>query len=195
MTNRTDNFNRAGPAILGSTPSDSGGTWAGNGTWTIFSNTATKSATPATSEVAYLESSVADVDVVATMTATGNAGLVARLSDTSNYIYARCADFNVIIYKVVAGTFTQLGSTYSGITAVSDVWTLSVSGNDLILKQNGTARVTTSDAHNNTATKHGFGAFGIDSGWDDFSISETGGGFAQLPGRRVKQAVNRASTY
>lgn len=178
MTNRTDNFNRANGNLSGSTPSDGGGVWAVSGTWQVLTNAANKSATAATVEAAWLESSVANVEVTATMKAVANCGLVARVTDSLNYIYAQTADFNLKMWKVEAGVLTQLGATDTSTTAINDVFVLRASGNDLILKQNGVARVTTTSAFNNTATKHGLSATGLDASWDDLSITEISTGIA-----------------
>lgn len=195
MTNRADNFNRSDRSLSGDTPSDGLGAWTITGTWTILGNNAYKSATFNTHQPMWLEASVANVEVQATNATLGNGGLVCRLSDSSNFIYARVNAANNIIYKVVAGAFTQLGSTYTGSGSANDVWLLSAdSSNNLLLKQNGTTRVTTSDSFNSSATKHGINDFSTAARWDDFSITEiVGAAVSQKLVFFSRQAVNRAA--
>jgi len=187
MTNRVDTFDRANGALIGSTPSDGGGVWSGNGTWNISSNCGLKSADFNTLQFAWLESSAANVDVSATINVDGNCGLAARVTDANNCIYGRVCLNNCIVYKWEAGTATQLGSTYVGTPTAGDVWVLSVSGDNIVLKQNGTARVTTTSSFNNTATKHGLGDFNITGSWTTFSITEitASGGLPNIAGKQM----------
>src|SRR5438552_14788054 len=119
MTNRTDNFNRADSTTALGTPSDGGSDWiAINGTWGISSNQGYKVATDANSQRAVLESSVSNVDVQATLAGnatSGGGGLVCRLADVNNLIVAAIGANNLVanIFKIVAGSATQLGSTYT----------------------------------------------------------------------------------
>lgn len=175
MTDRTDNFNRADAGVLG-TPSDAGSDWATNFSWSILSNAARG---PAQGDwaPAFLESSVTAVEVQATLTVLAdgaNAGLCGRRADDSNYILLAVvpgASGTIKLYKNIATTFTQLGSTYTGSVVTTDVFKLRMdSANLLTCYQNGVSRVSATDAAGSANTKHGMVAFDACS-WDDFSIT------------------------
>lgn len=122
---------------------------------------------------AVLESSLADVDVQATFVSSiSDSGLCARATDDSNYILAAVSATTLRAFKRDAGSFTQLGSTYTGTISSGDVIKLRVSGDNIIISQNGTDRVTTTSAFNNTATKHGLRSNDTDTTvFDDFTIT------------------------
>jgi len=182
LANRADNFNRADTSgnNIG-TPSDGGSAWINtlSGSWDIGSNQAKE--TSGTGQViCVLEASTALATVQATATNLGsNAGLVLCVSDDNNYIVGVFAPgFSMAVYKRVAGSFTQLGSTYGGSISNGDVFALERDASDNIaFKQNGVSRVTATDSFNNTATKHGLRANSDTSvRFDDFSITDNSGG-------------------
>lgn len=193
MTDRTDNFNRASVNLSGNTPSDGGSAWVVHaGTWSVtVSNTVNKTATFNANETCSLESSVSDVDVQATYSILGNGGPCARLADNNNFLVVIVTATNAIMYKRVAGTFTQLGTTYGGTTAVNDVWKLTPNGTSLTARQNGTSRITATDGAGQTNTKHGLYAFSTTGDWDDFSITGLGAttGTRPLVGRGPGMAL------
>jgi hypothetical protein len=191
MTNRTDDFNRADSSSALGTPSDAGSAWVAlAGTWGIVSNAAYKVANAATYEAATLESSVSDVDVEVTLTQIGAAaagGLVARATDNSNYIMTQhdAGGGNIYLFKRVAGSFTQLGSTYSGGIIPGDVLKLTCNGSSLTVYKNGVSIITATDSAGSTNTKHGL--FSHTAGttdsprFDTFSITGLGGGGGAAP--------------
>lgn len=173
MSNRADTFDRADGAI--GTPSDGGSAWVViAGAWNVISNRAGMSNLTSLA-CAVLESSVSNVEVQATIPVLGSTPrLVARLADANNFLLAYTnAGTTMQIYKRVAGTLTQLGSTYSGTVSAGDVLKFRVNGNDLIFYQNGVARVTTSDGAGASNTQHGIGSHqDTTCRFDDFSITE-----------------------
>lgn len=174
--NRSDTFDRADTSSAIGTPSDAGSAWSQiSGTWGIASNLAYESSTQ-TQAICVLESSEANGDVQATASVISNCGIVARVSDDSNYILMEVQVNQVRVFKKVAGSFTQLGSTYSGTVSNGDVLKLSVDGsNNIIAHTNGTARVTTSDSHNSTATQHGIRShLDTSNRLNDFSFTGAG---------------------
>jgi hypothetical protein len=184
LTNRTDNFNRADSAVSLGTPSDSGSAWVvPTASFGISSNQGYKANTASTHEVAYLESSVADVDVEVTLTAIGASaagGVCARFADDSNYLHAQCGTGGtpVYLFKRVAGSFTQLGSTYGGTLVANDVMKLTCNGSSLTVYINGVSRITATDSAGSTNTKHGLYAYSANTDsplFDTFSITAAGG--------------------
>lgn len=181
-TDRTDNFNRADGAI--GTPSDGGSAWSvQNGAWNVLSNTAYETLTT-TFAIAVLESSVSNVEVEVTLSAVGpGPALVARFADTSNYILASYDQPTTAVYlwKNVAGSFTQFGSSTITLSA-NDVLKLRVDSSNLItLYVNGVSKVSVTDSAGSTNTKHGIYAYQDDtSRFENFSITEIVAGSATV---------------
>lgn len=181
MTSRSDNFTRADSSSSIGTPSDAGSAWVvtAGSTWGITTNRGYKVSAAGSFDVAYLEASTTSADAQATFVTLGNSGLVVRFKNDNNFIMGQITAGNAYIWKRVAGTFTQIGSTYTGSTPNGDTWKLSVNGsNNLVLSQNGTSRVTGTDAFNSTQTKHGLMQYDATGVFDDFSITDTAGGGA-----------------
>jgi hypothetical protein len=180
VTSRSDDFNRADNSSSLGTPSDGGSAWvAASGTWGIASNQARKVASEATFQMAYLEASTTTAEVQGTCTTQANNGFVARFVDTNNHIFFQFVGAvnggpNAYIWKRVSGTYTQIGSTYTGAQNANDVWKGTVdSSNNLRLYQNGTQRVSGTDSAHSTATKYGLCFREITGRVDDFSITDT----------------------
>lgn len=177
MTDRVDNFNRADSTTALGTPSDAAGDWvAQSGTWGISSNTAYL-VSSASNASAVLESSVSNVTAsVKLATASTFVGLVARAADNSNYILAifNKTDTQVLLYKRVAGSFTQLGSTVFGVTINNgDTVSLTIDSANLIdAKVNGSSKITFTDSAGSTNTKCGiWSSTDTVSRFDDFAIT------------------------
>lgn len=175
MTNRTDNLDRADTTNNIGNPSDGGAAWSQlSGTWGISSNTAYESAGSAGNVVCVLESSVSNVEVKATTSGTlTSAGLNARCADNLNYLLWIWNANNLQMFKNVAGSFTQLGSSIAYTWVSGDVFKFAVAGtNDLTGYVNGVTKLTVNDAAGASNTKHGLRTSG-DSGvrFDDFSIT------------------------
>lgn len=127
----------------------------------------------------WLEASTAAADVQITWVSgtSPSIGLLARVVDASNYLMGQITGTNLFMWKRVSGTFTQIGSTYTGTQSTGTVYKLTASGNSLALFQNGVSRVTGTDATHNTATKWGFVENNGNSlRYDDFSVTDTAGG-------------------
>ena len=178
MANRSDDFNRANGSL--GTPSDGGSAWVLHaGTWGVASNECQKSANDTTFEIATLEASSTQVEVQATLVVQANDGLVVRAADNNNFIMGQVTSGTLAIYKRVAGTFTQIGTNYSGTTSNGDVYKLTVDASNLIsFYQNGTLRKSGTDSAGSSNTKHGLMMRGISSRWDNFSITDTAGAAA-----------------
>lgn len=177
MTDRVDNFNRADSAAALGTPSDGGSAWvATSGGWGISSNQAYQYSST-NHHVAYLEASVADVDVEVTITTRGtDSGLSARVVDDNNHLLVATSGSGVYLYKKVSGSFTLLGS-YGTAISDGDTIKLRCSGNDLTVYVNGVSRITATESDHNTATKHGLrNNDNTAARWDNFSITGLGGG-------------------
>lgn len=193
MPNRSDNFNRANGSI--GTPSDAGSAWiVPDSGWSINGNRAHCSGGGLQS-VCFLESGMADADIEVTVpifqsVGTVDIGIVARVTDDSNYILAAITggDVGFRLFNR-SGGFTQIGSTVAGTWAAGDVFRLRVNGTSVELFQNGVLRISGASSAHQTVTKHGLRA-SQDTGtyFDSFSISAItggGGGPTPRPGARV----------
>ena len=176
--NRSDNFNRSDRFLNGDTPSDGGSAWVAGTSTQIQSNAVDNT------DYAVLQSSVSDVDIIATLVNGaffGNASLIARSSDSSNYWYAQFSPNNTwSIHKVVAGSDTQVASASASGTGNGIGYTVrfhakadqlqiyySNGGSETLAVDTGTGQT-----FNQSATKHGIGGPSTyyNSTWDNFSI-------------------------
>lgn len=90
---------------------------------------------------------------VSTTGGSSGAGVCFRISDDLNFWFYVIAGSSSFLYKVVAGTYTQVG-TWPG-AAAGDVLSVVLSGNSITAKRNGSTVGSTTDSFNNTATMHG----------------------------------------
>jgi hypothetical protein len=152
---RADSFNRADGAI--GTPSDAGTTWTPiTGTFNVLSNQAKNNSG---SGLAVLQSYSYIGSVQATITNIGaGPGLVIRCADALNYIKVVITTAGLTLYKMVGGVQTSVG-TYTGTIANGDTVLLqSDSFNNIIVRQNGTLRITAAVAEGYYNTMHGISA-------------------------------------
>lgn len=154
---------------------ETGDTWIeGSGDWGITADGKAKKVSVA-DDVAVLDSGMADLVVSGTIVrpAVGaNAGLVVRYSDINNFIVGLVSGTSLLLFKKVAGVYTQLAvGTVAGLT---HALTLRAFGNNLEMTD-GTVTITAIEAFNNTATRSGFrdnaAATSDISTFDTFSIS------------------------
>lgn len=206
MGNRSDTFDRADSATTMGSPSDGGSAWV-PGTasfWGITSNTAYKATSSSSYEATWLEASSSVVTVQVTLPNIGgttNDGPVVRAADNSNFIMGQVlSTTQMLLYKRVAGSFTQIGSTYTGTMTSGDVFKLTVnSSNNITFQQNGVTRVTGTDSAGSSNTKHGiFDRVGGSTSlnFEDFSITDNAA--ASVSQKLIffsQQAVNRSATY
>lgn len=197
MSNRSDNFNRSNSSSVINSPSDGGADWVTPvGTWGIISSKGYKSAPFGVWGIAYLEASSSSVDLQFAAYPWGAEYLSAMLRyvDSSNRIIVEIESTFLKVFKIVAGTYTQLGSTYSGTISAGDVIKVSVgSSNVYTVYQNGTLRITTgADSAHSTSTKHGVTIYGTTPSVDDFSITDTAGGGANFLTLSASSAASAA---
>ena len=200
MANRSDDFNRADNSASLGTPSDGGSAWvAAAGTFGIQTNKAAKISSDSVWQTAYLEASTSSADVQGTITtnSANSLGLCARLADNNNFLMGYVSPGNAYLFKRVGGTFTQIGTTYTGGFADQDVLKLTIDGsNNIALYKNGSSIKTGSGiTDGSTNTKHGLVFFNTTSvRVDDFSITDTGAAVYIRPNLSVhSQSVHRAS--
>lgn len=178
MTNRSDDFNRANSTSSLGTPSDGGSAWVVlAGTWGINSNQAYTSASTSQA-TAYLEASVSDVEVQVTVNTVAEGTLLVRAVDATNYLILAWAGVGTgIIYKRVAGTFTQIGSSIFSTLSNGDVVKFVANGSALEVFRNGSSVWTLTDSTHISATKHGMRSqSNTTQRLNDFSITDLGGG-------------------
>lgn len=191
MPARSDTFTRADSATSLGSPSDGGSAWVAlSGTWGISSNTA-YSASSGSQEIAYLESSEANVIVEATITSIfGREGALSfRVVDGSNYcILWVNGTSGFRLYDNVAGSFTQRGSSNTTVPTAGDVVKVEANGTSVTAYLNGSALTgltgVTMTAHQ-TATKHGLRAHNSNPAFDLFSITPIAGPSVSLPPRSL----------
>lgn len=106
----TDGLGHAEGVAGGIGSGGSGVSWTDSvGTWGISSGKAACSALSGGVGIATVNLSTANVHVIAAVTRSGgNAGIVLRYVDSSNYIHAYHDGTNAVMVKVVAGTPTTL---------------------------------------------------------------------------------------
>lgn len=111
------------------------------------------------------------------ITEANDAGLALRLQDNNNYYLAVVQDNsstganpnNVLLYKKVGGSYTQLGSTVtvSFVRGTSHTLSFSASGTSLVVKFDGVTRISVTDSAISAAGKCGprtnGGNFKVDS--------------------------------
>jgi hypothetical protein len=177
VANRSDDFNRANSTTALGSPSDGGSAWvAQSGTWGVSSNQG-YNASVGNQETAVLDSGTSNVDVVfATPTVGNDIGVIARAADNSNYLLlAWTSGTGYRLFKNVAGSFTQLGSTVSGTQGAGDTIEIKAdAANAITGYHNGSAIVgPVTDSAGATNTKHGIRAH-VDSTtrYDTFSITD-----------------------
>lgn len=157
----SDTFNRTNSTTtLGN--SDTGQAWtAHSGTWGINTNQAYVVDTNTVDHVCSIEAGAANLAVSADIQLTGNnPGLIFRLQDATNYLMVLCntPSTQFQIYKRVAGAYTVLASSSTGLYSVNSTHNIlvSASGNSITVKMDGTTVVSVTNATFNTATKVGF---------------------------------------
>jgi hypothetical protein len=133
-----DDFTRA------DTTASIGNGWTANrGNWGIVGNTAYCSTTTTTKGTVLRTYSNPNVSVsvkLVNSSGFGGAGLIIRATDYNNNISATINGANTMLrlYKLTAGTYTQIGSTYFGSIVQNDIITLSANSSNLIeFKLNG----------------------------------------------------------
>ena len=83
------------------------------------------------------------------------AAIVARATDDNNYLMIYSTGSVLVLYKRVAGAFTEL-TRYTGTISSGDVLKFVVDSNNLLTGYiNNVSRVSATDSFNSTATKHG----------------------------------------
>lgn len=168
---RADTFTRANNTSSLGTPSDAGTDWVAQlGTWGIYNNSTVARAntySTTTNASAVLEASSANVIITAEVYHggyTNKAGLVIRAADMDNLIFCTIGTAGLALFRRVAGVNTAFGTNYTTGITDGDVISISVdSANNIIVKQNGTTRITTSDASGSANTKHGLWGSGATS--------------------------------
>lgn len=144
----TDNFNRADGTIGANwttvtglqTPNVHSNAAMNGGNWTIPSGAFYNAATAPDDQYAKV--------TLVTLTATTDEGpgpAVRWSAAAQTGYFVQCNTTEIRLYKVVAGSFTQLG-TNGPAAALNDVIELDVQGASLTVKQNGSSIITATDS-------------------------------------------------
>lgn len=172
-----DSFNRANSGSLGAT--DGAGsldplTWVNEvGAFGIVSNRATVISGPARST---LNLSTGDVDISALCVAEANRneGILFRWVDNSNYWAFTQSLGHMLLFKLQAGSPTFQTMITNPPLNSGDTLRVITYGSSIQCFINGVLIATVTDSFNVTAPKHGLYqqvGSGIDSVWDNFSVS------------------------
>lgn len=177
MANRADDFNRVDGAI--GLPSDGGSAWTvRTGTWQVSSNEARESAF-VNAAVVVLESSAADVEVQATITLAGGAGIVVREASAGNFLLASgAAGTTLALAKVAGGSQTLVTNSFPATLSSGDTIKVIADGDQVSCLINGVEVIppqTITDYE--TATKHGLYGDGQPSTkFENFSVTDLAAG-------------------
>jgi hypothetical protein len=171
----SDSFNRADSATtLGN--AETGQTWSYSNSvsnpWGISSNQAYL--VSGTNAFAFVDSGKADVEISATFpvspTSSTVHNIIARYTDTNNHYMFQNNGSNILFYKRVSGTYTQLG-TVANTPQANDVMKVSLIGSTITLFINGVQKAQWTDSTYTTQTKHGLQAGTNACRFDDFKIA------------------------
>lgn len=167
----TDDFNRADSNGLGSNWTDL------RDQWDVVSNEARQPTAGVSTTSVYTGATFAAnqyaMCTVTSITAGGGVGVVLRATDGSNFLYAYVNNVSWRIFKKVAGSDTQIGSTGTATLSASDVIYLEVDSDTVTLRKGGPAgavQATGSLGGDLSAAGHpglntywtGSGGFGVD---------------------------------
>lgn len=170
-----DTFTRADVVASLGVP-DIGPQWSAlTGTWGISNNQAYRSI-DGNDTYAIMESGLSDgrVETVYSV-AAGTQRLVFRCTDANNLWLVTNQGGSWLLYKRVAGVYTQVGSAYAGTAANGDYISVILNGSSIQVYINGNLAISASDSFNQTATKHGLGsdaAGNTSARWDNFRVIE-----------------------
>lgn len=171
-----DSFDRANNAASMGSP-DVGAAWSTlSGTAGINTNQAYFSATDGASKsAAVVDAGMSDVYLEVTFAALATQTRLAfRFTDLNNGLIAEAhtglGDYRV--YKLVAGTYTLLG-TLAVAPSAGQVVKLLLRGDSIQLQVGASTKLTVTSSHNQTATKHGIGVGEVNgtlARFNDFKI-------------------------
>lgn len=149
------------------------------GTWANSSGSAAASALSGGVAVATAASGKADVIVTAEVTrSAGNAGISARWSDSSNYVFAYHDGTNAVLVKKVAGVDTTLVNAAATYSAGAEL-RLIIEGTKFRLYYNNAligSEQTISDSALQSGTGHGLYTTNTSNTFDDFTVYARGTG-------------------
>lgn len=154
-----DSFTRSDNATsLGN--ADTGQPWTViNGTAGISSNQARIASISSDRAIPNINADIANCSVEIQFAVIElNMFLAYRVQDISNFwMVQQDVAGKYTLWKRNAGTFTQMGQ-FTGTVANGDMIRVVMSGSSIQVYINGTLRISVSDAHLSTATRHGFGS-------------------------------------
>jgi len=143
MTDVTDNFNRAGPAL--------GSNWTnGINSLVISASTIVVGNTGAAENTAWWNANTFPSDhysqAVIKADVDGGGPLVRHQSGANTFYGCDTDGTGLQMWEVTAGTFVALGAAYANNTSVNDVFKLDATGSTLTPSLNGTPLATRSDS-------------------------------------------------
>lgn len=171
----SDSFNRANGAIG---TADTGQTWTDEGgSWTIASDVvgATVAQTNIGTQSVVIDAGVSDCTVTVKFSTYSTAMFLPfRLTDANNLLAFYLSGTNTArILKFASATQTTLFTTTTNTNIASgDIYSVTLSGSSVALRQNGSQLGTTQTiTFNQTATKHGMGTNTTVGKFDNFTVT------------------------
>ena len=171
-----DTFTDADGTALESHVPNTGGTWIEqSGTdWIINSNRAQNQGGASggqQSAAININQSNCFVEATIVVFGTGDGGLIGRAAGDLDYILVVIESGALILYRRVAGTFTNIGS-FTGTISANDVIRLECNGANLVtVYQNGISRISVTETAGSTNTRWGIRENGTTPmEYDDFQI-------------------------
>lgn len=170
-----DSFTRADGALNASVTT-SGATWTAGAPLSVASNLLASNGTAlAVGDVPDISRTDKRVSVtVAVMPAAATVGVRARVADDNNYYYAIVGSTGVItLAKRVAGAFTTLVTSASGLLVAGDRLALRVQGSLLVVEVNGKQVIATYDTSLTAGARAGviFNSTESTARLDDFMVT------------------------
>ncbi len=144
----TDNFNRSNGGLGSNWTEQNSSSWSveGNG---VVCNSAVECAARYSAGT-FANDQYAQLKLTTYNPSWMYLGVTVRASGTNNwygaYVGGSGSTYELMLFKMVAGTWTQLGSTYSGSWAANDVIRVEANGTTIRALQNGTSRISVTDS-------------------------------------------------
>lgn len=172
VTLLSDSFNRADSTTsLGS--ADTGQAWVVlNGTCGINGNRAYHT-TSSSQDYAVVDLGQSDVTISLKIYGdiANGGGITFRAVDVNNLWFVDVDSSGSSLYKVVAGSFTQV-ATAMGAFTIGDTMSVVLSGTSVIVKRNSTTIHSSTQSQFSTATKHGLRLYGTSARLEDVLVTQ-----------------------
>lgn len=125
-------------------------------------------------EINFINAGTPNVQIYIFVVSAGSStiGIIFRYVDDNNYWLAFADPLNsrMILFKKVAGTWTNVSGTISNTSLQGNIFNVKLSGSTIICETRGQILFTTADTDLQTATRHGFLVRNDGSAIDNFNM-------------------------